>query len=57
MYKLETLHIFKNELDKACFFHEASYSQCKDVPKRQTPDRILMDNALKIDGNELLDGY
>ncbi len=59
MCKLETHNIqciFKNEL-KACFFHDASYSKYKDVPNSQTADRILMDEALKMSGNESLDGY
>ena len=28
----DTKHIFKNELDKACFYHDSSYSKYKDVP-------------------------
>ena len=27
----DTTHIFKNELDKACFYHDAAYSAHKDV--------------------------
>ena len=33
-------YIYKNELDKACFAHDASYADSKYLAKRTTPDRI-----------------
>ena len=40
--KLETQTIYiKNELDKACFVHDASYSDSKDLTKRTVADKIL----------------
>ena len=37
-------HIYKNELDKACFVHGTAYSNSKDLAKR-----TILDN-LKYDG-------
>ena len=40
--KLETQTIYiKNELDKACFVHDAAYSNSKDLTKRTVADKIL----------------
>ena len=33
-------YIYKNELDKACFTHDASYSDSKDLIKRTAADKI-----------------
>ena len=38
-------HIYKNELDKACFAHYAAYSECKDVANRTISDKILKGRA------------
>ena len=40
--------IYKNELDKACFQHDMSYSKSKDLIKRTQSDKILRDKAFKI---------
>jgi hypothetical protein len=53
----DTSNIFKNELDKACFYHDSSYSKYKDVPNRQIADRQLMDQAIIIAKDETKDGY
>ena len=34
-------HIYKNELDKVCFTHNAAYSDSKDLAKRTVSDKIL----------------
>ena len=34
-------HIHKNELDKACFAHDAAYSDSKDLTKRTAADKTL----------------
>ena len=34
-------HLFRNELGKACFAHDAAYSDSKDLAKRNIPDKIL----------------
>ena len=41
-------HIYKNELDKACFSHYAAYSDSNDLDKRTVSDRILKDEAYDI---------
>ena len=33
--------IYKNELDKACFAHNAVYSNSKDLAKRTTSDKMM----------------
>ena len=33
--------IYKNELDKACFAHDAAYSDSEDLPKRTISEKIL----------------
>ena len=33
-------YIYKNELDKACFAHDAAYSASKDLIKRTVADKI-----------------
>ena len=34
----ETNYIYINELDKACFVHDAAYSDSKDITKRTVAD-------------------
>ena len=34
-------YVYKNELDKACFVHDAAYSDSKDLTKRTAADKIL----------------
>ena len=41
-------YIYKNELDKACFAHDAGYSGSKNLNKRKDADKILRDKAYKI---------
>ena len=36
----QTIYIYKNELDKACFVHDAAYSDSKDLTKRTIADKI-----------------
>ena len=43
-----TNYIYKNELDKACFAHDAAYSDFKDVKNRTAADKMLRDKAYKI---------
>ena len=44
----DTNYIYKNELDKACFAHDATYSDSKDLTKRTVPDKILRNRAFNI---------
>ena len=44
----DTNYIYKNELDKACFGHDAAYSDSKDLTKRTAADKILKNRAFNI---------
>ena len=44
----DTNYIYKNELDKACFAHDAAYSDSKDLTKRTVADKVLRDKAFNI---------
>ena len=44
----DTNYIYKNELDKACFVHDAAYSDSKDLTKRTFADKILKNKAFNI---------
>ena len=37
----DTNYIYKNELDKACFAHDAAYSDSKGLTKRSIAHKIL----------------
>ena len=41
-------HLYKNELDKACFTHNATYSDSKDLANRTTSDRNLKERPYEI---------
>ena len=41
-------HIYKNELDKAFFAHDAAYFDSKDLSKRIVSDKVLKDKAYEI---------
>ena len=44
-------YLYRNELDKACFAHDAAYSDSKDLAKRTFSDKILKDRAYEIARN------
>ena len=52
-----TKYIYKNELDKACFVHDAAYSDSKDLTKRTVADKILKNKAFDIVKDPKYDGY
>ena len=41
-------HIYKNELDKACFQHDMAYNKYKDLKGRTQSDIFLKSKAYKI---------
>ena len=53
----DTKYIYRNELDKACFVHDAAYSDSKDLTKRAFADKILRDKAFNIAKDPKYDGY
>ena len=44
----DTNYTHKNELDKACFAHDAAYSDSKDLTKRTIADKSLRNKAFNI---------
>ena len=44
----DTNYIYNNELDKACFAHDAAYSDFKDIKNRTAADKTLRDKGYKI---------
>ena len=53
----DTSYIYKNELDKACFVHDAAYSDSKDLTKRTVADKILKNKAFDIAKDPKYNGY
>ena len=53
----DTNYVYKNELDKACFVHDAAYSDSKDLTKRTTADKNLKNRAFDIAKDPKYDGY
>ena len=49
--------MYKNELDKACFVHDAAYSDNKNLTKRTVADKILKNKAFDIAKYAKYDGY
>ena len=50
-------HLYRNELDKACFAYDAVCSESKDLTKKTISDKILKDRAHEIAKNYGYDGY
>ena len=55
--KGDTRLLYRNELDKACFKHDAAYAKYKDVENRLISDQKLRNSACDIAGNPKYDGY
>ena len=55
--KCNLKHLPRNELEKACFDHDAAYSDSKDLAKRTISDNILRDRAYEIAKYRFYDGY
>ena len=53
----DTLYIYRNELDKACFQHDSAYADHKDLINRTEADKVLKDNAYDIASNPEYYGY
>ena len=53
----DTRHIYRNELDKACFQHDSAYVDNKDLINRTQADEVLRDNAYNIASNPEYDAY
>ena len=44
-------HLYRNELDKACFAYDAAYPYSKDLAKKAISEKILKDRHYEIAGN------
>ena len=53
----DTNYIYKNELYKACFTHDAAYSDSKDVTKRTVVDKNLKNKTFDIAKDPKYDRY
>ena len=53
----DTRYIYRNELDKACFQHDAAYADNKDLLNTTRADKILRGKAYTIASNPQYDGY
>ena len=53
----DTRLLYRNELEKACFEHNAAYAKCKDVENRLISDQKLRNSAYDIVSNPKYDGY
>ena len=52
-----TIFIYKNKLDKACFQHDVAYGKSGDLVKRTQLVKVLSDKAFKIEYDPIYDGY
>ena len=53
----DTRYIYRNELDKACFQHDSTYADHKDLINRTEADKVLRDKAYDSASNPEYDGY
>ena len=53
----DTRLLYRNEVDKACFKHDAAYAKYKDVENRLISDQKLRNSAYDIAINPVYDGY
>ena len=50
-------HLYKNNLDKACFQHNMAYNKYKDLKNRTQSDIVLKNKAYEIDVNPKIDSF
>ena len=53
----DTRYIYRNELDKACFQHDSTYADHKNLINRTKSDKVLRDKAYEIASNPEYNGY
>ena len=53
----DSRYIYKIELDKACFQHNMTYGDFKNLPRRTVSGKVLHDKAFNIAKNPIYDGY
>ena len=55
--KTDTNYIYKNELEKACFQHDTTYGDFKDLARITASDKVLRDKAFNIAKSLKYDRY
>ena len=53
----DSAHIYKIDLDKACFQHDMAYGDFKDLAGRTASHKCLKDKAFNIAKNPKYDGF
>ena len=53
----DSIYIYQNKLDKACFQHVMAYGDFKDLNSRTVADKLLRDEAFNIAKNLKYDEY
>ena len=53
----DSRYIYQKELDKACFQHDMSYGDFKDLNRRTFADELLHDKAFNITKDPKYDWY
>ena len=53
----DTKYIYKNKLGKACFAHDAAYSDSKNLTNATAADKLLKDKAFNIAKDLKYDGH
>ena len=53
----DSRYIYQNKLDKACFQHDMTYGDFKDLTRRTVSYKKLCDKAFNINKNLKYDGY
>ena len=52
----DSRYIYQNKLDKACFQHDMTYGDFKDLPRRTASDKVLQDEEFNIARSPKYDG-
>ena len=53
----DSRHIYQNERDKACFQHDITYGNFRDLNRGIAVDKVLREKAFNIAKNPKYDGY
>ena len=53
----DTNYIYRNDLDKACFAHDARYCDSNNLARRIASDKVLRNKAFKVVTNPYYNGY
>ena len=53
----DSRYLYRNELGNACFQHDMTYGDFKDLPRRTASDKVLHDKTFNIAKNLKYDRY